>query len=98
MLNWLINFSLHNRLLILFSVAVIMGIGAFSLQRLDVDAFPDTTPVMVQINTTTPSLAPEEVERQVTFPIEQVISGLPGLEKLRSISKFGFSQVVVTYA
>ena len=98
MLNWLINFSLHNRPLILFSVAVVMGIGAFSLQRLDVDAFPDTTPVMVQINTTTPSLAPEEVERQVTFPIEQVISGLPGLEKLRSISKFGLSQVVVTFA
>ena len=97
MLNWLINFSLHNRLLVLFSVAVVMGIGAFSLQRLDVDAFPDTTPVMVQINTTTPSLAPEEVERQVTFPIEQVISGLPGLEKLRSISKFGLSQVVVTF-
>ena len=98
MLNWLINFSLHNRLLVLFSVAVVMGIGAFSLQRLDVDAFPDTTPVMVQINTTTPSLTPEEVERQVTFPIEQVISGLPGLEKLRSISKFGLSQVVVTFA
>jgi cobalt-zinc-cadmium resistance protein CzcA len=98
MLNWLINFSLHNRLLVLFSVAVVMGIGAFSLQRLDVDAFPDTTPVMIQINTTTPSLAPEEVERQVTFPIEQVISGLPGLEKLRSISKFGLSQVVVTFA
>ncbi|MBT6846046.1 MAG: CusA/CzcA family heavy metal efflux RND transporter, partial [Planctomycetaceae bacterium] len=98
MLNWLINFSLHNRRLVLFSVVVVIGFGAFSLQRLDVDAFPDTTPVMVQINTTTPSLAPEEVERQVTFPIEQVISGLPGLEKLRSISKFGLSQVVVTFA
>jgi cobalt-zinc-cadmium resistance protein CzcA len=97
MLNWLINFSLHNRVVVLIAVAAVMGLGAYSLQYLDVDAFPDTTPVMVQINTTTPSLAPEEVERQVTFPIEQVISGLPGLEKLRSISKFGLSQVVVTF-
>ncbi|MCH5374462.1 MAG: CusA/CzcA family heavy metal efflux RND transporter, partial [Planctomycetes bacterium] len=55
------------------------------------------TPVMVQINTTAPSLSPEEVERQITFPIEQSISGLPGLDKLRSISKFGLSQVVVVF-
>jgi len=97
MLNWIINFSLHNRVVVLIAAALVMGAGAWSLQYLDVDAFPDTTPVMVQINTTTPSLSPEEVERQVTFPIEQVISGLPGLEKLRSISKFGLSQVVVTF-
>ena len=71
--------------------------GAWSLQYIDIDAFPDTTPVMVQINTTAPSLSPEEVERQITFPIEQSISGLPGLEKLRSISKFGLSQVVVIF-
>lgn len=96
-MNWLINFSLHNRLVVLTVVAVVMGVGAWSLQYIDIDAFPDTTPVMVQINTTTPTLSPEEVERQVTFPIEQVISGLPGLEKLRSISKFGLSQVVVTF-
>ena len=97
MLSWLINFSLHNRLPVLAAVAAVMGVGAWSLRYIDVDAFPDTTPVMVQINTTTPSLAPEEVERQVTFPIEQVISGLPGLKSLRSISKFGLSQVVVTF-
>ena len=52
---------------------------------------------MVQINTSAPSLSPEEVERQITFPIEQSISGLPGLEQLRSISKFGLSQVVVVF-
>ena len=96
-MNWLINFSLHNRLVVLLGVFAVMGIGAWSIQYIDIDAFPDTTPVMVQINTTMPSLSPEEVERQVTFPIEQVISGLPGLEKLRSISKFGLSQVVVTF-
>ena len=72
-------------------------VGAFSLRRLDVDAFPDTTPVQVQINTVAPALSPEEVEREITFPIEQAISGLPGLEQMRSISKFGLSQVVVSF-
>jgi cobalt-zinc-cadmium resistance protein CzcA len=52
--------------------------------------------VQIQINTVAPSLSPEEVERQITFPVEQAISGLPGLDKVRSISKFGLSQVVVT--
>jgi cobalt-zinc-cadmium resistance protein CzcA len=97
MLNWIIDFSLRNRAVVLVLVAAVIVAGGWSLQYLDVDAFPDTTPVMVQINTTAPSLAPEEVERQITFPIEQVISGLPGLEQLRSISKFGLSQVVVVF-
>ncbi len=97
MLNWIIDFSLRNRLVVLCIVAVVIGIGAFSLRFINIDAFPDTTPAMVQINTTAPSLSPEEVERQITFPVEQVISGLPALEKLRSISKFGLSQVVVTF-
>lgn len=97
MLNWLIDFSLRNRAVVLVAVLAIIVAGAFSLQHLDVDAFPDTTPVMVQINTVAPALTPEEVERQLTFPIEQSIAGLPGLEKLRSISKFGLSQVVVIF-
>ena len=74
-----------------------VAVGAVSLQFLDIDAFPDTTPVQIQVNTRRPSLAPEEVERQITFPVEQAISGLPGLEMVRSISKFGLSQVVVTF-
>ncbi len=97
MLNWIIDFSLRNRAVVLAAVAAVIIAGGWSLQYIDIDAFPDTTPVMVQINTTAPSLSPEEVERQITFPIEQVISGLPGLEKLRSISKFGLSQVVVVF-
>ena len=71
---------------------------AFShCNNLDIDAFPDTTPVQIQINTVAPALSPEEVERQITFPVEQAISGLPGLEDLRSISKFGLAQVVVIF-
>lgn len=97
MLNWIIDFSLRNRAVVLVAVAAVIVAGAWSLQYIDIDAFPDTTPVMVQVNTTAPSLSPEEVEQQITFPIEQVISGLPDLEKLRSVSKFGMSQVVVTF-
>lgn len=96
-LNHIIDFSLRNRVLVLLGVLAAAVIGAFALQNLDIDAFPDTTPVQVQINTTAPSLGPEEVERQITFPIEQAISGLPKLEQLRSISKFGLSQVVVVF-
>ncbi|WP_437186509.1 efflux RND transporter permease subunit [Planctomicrobium sp. SH668] len=96
-LNRIIDFSLHNRVLVILGVLAAGVAGVFSLQHLDIDAFPDTTPVQVQINTTAPALSPEEVERQITFPIEQAISGLPGLEQLRSISKFGLSQVVVVF-
>lgn len=97
MLNSIIDFSLRHRALVILGVLVFAAAGVVSLQHLDVDAFPDTTPVQVQINTVAPSLSPEEVERQITFPVEQAIGGLPGLEMLRSISKFGLSQVVVTF-
>ena len=96
MLNWIIDFSLRHRLLVILAIAGAAPPSAWSsLRQLDIDAFPDTTPVQVQINTVAPALGPEEVERQITFPIEQAISGLPRLEQLRSISKFGLSQVVV---
>ncbi len=97
LLNHIIDFSLRNRLLVIIGVLLAAVIGAVSLSQLDIDAFPDTTPVQVQINTIAPALSPEEVERQITFPIEQAISGLSGLEQLRSISKFGLSQVVVLF-
>lgn len=96
-LNRIIDFSLRNRMLVILGVVAAAVAGVLSLQHLDVDAFPDTTPVQVQINTVAPALSPEEVERQITFPIEQAISGLPRLEHLRSISKFGLSQVVVLF-
>jgi heavy metal efflux system protein len=97
MLNWIIDFSLRHRLLVILGVIVFAAIGGYSLKYLDIDAFPDTTPVQVQINTIAPSLGPEEVEQRITFPIEQAIGGLPGLDGMRSVSKFGFSQVVVTF-
>ncbi|NOX53328.1 MAG: efflux RND transporter permease subunit, partial [Planctomycetes bacterium] len=97
MINNLISFSLENRFLVLLLTGLLVAAGIVSLQHLPIDAFPDTTPVMVQINTVAPALNPEEVEAQITFPIEQAIGGLPGLKQVRSISKFGLSQVTVLF-
>jgi cobalt-zinc-cadmium resistance protein CzcA len=97
LLSWVIEFSLRHRFLVVLGVGALAGVGALSLRHLDVDAFPDTTPIQVQINTTAPALGPEEVERRITFPIEQVMGGLPRLEWVRSVSQFGLSQVVVTF-
>src|SRR5262245_55470382 len=98
MLNALIDWSLRHRLVVLGLFAVLCGVGMYSVSRLDIDAFPDTTPVQVQVNTAAPGLGPEQVERQITFPIEQSIGGLPRLEQVRSLSKFGLSQVTVVFA
>jgi cobalt-zinc-cadmium resistance protein CzcA len=96
-LNWLIERSIRYRGWVVLGAIVFALAGAVSVKYLDVDAFPDTTPVEVQINTVAPSLGPEEIERQITAAIEQSLSGLPRLTKLRSISKFGLSQVVVGF-
>ena len=98
MLNWVIETALGNRLVVALGAVALAAAGVFALASLDVDAFPDTTPAQVQINTTAPALGPEEVERQITFPVEQALSGLPRVQSLRSVSKFGLSQVVVTFA
>ena len=97
MLNAVINWSLHNRVLVLIGAAILAGLGLAVVPELPIDAFPDTTPVQVAINTSAPSLGPLEVERQITFPVEQAISGLPRLDQVRSLSRFGLSQVIVTF-
>jgi cobalt-zinc-cadmium resistance protein CzcA len=97
MLNRVIDWSLRHRLLVILGTLAVAATGAVSLRHLDIDAFPDTTPVQVQVNTVAPALSPEEVESQITFPIELAISGLPRLELVRSISKFGLSQVVAVF-
>ena len=97
MLNAIINWSLQNRFLVVIGGLGLVVLGLFALSRLPIDAFPDVTPVQVQINTIAPSLTAEEVERQITFPVEQAIGGLKGLEQVRSISKFGLSQITVLF-
>src|SRR5512134_2070997 len=97
MLNAIITWSLQYRFFVLVLSALLVVSGPYALIHLPIDAFPDVTPVQVQINTVAPALAPLEVEQQITFPVEQAISGLKGLSEVRSLSKFGLSQVTVIF-
>ncbi|WP_437535997.1 CusA/CzcA family heavy metal efflux RND transporter [Sorangium sp. So ce726] len=97
MLNAVITWSLRHRFLVILAAIGLSLAGVLAFRRLPIDAFPDTTPVQVQINTVAPALSPVEIERQITAPVEQAISGLPRLEEVRSLSRFGLSQVTARF-
>ena len=97
MLNRIIEFSLRNRLLVCLLTVACVAVGAHLIRQLPIDAFPDTTPVQVQVNAVAPALTPEEVEQQLTIRLEHALSGLPRLDELRSISKFGLGQVTLRF-
>ncbi|MBL8196750.1 MAG: efflux RND transporter permease subunit, partial [Blastocatellia bacterium] len=97
MLNKLIRFAVSQRILVMIMVIIVIGVGLYSLQHLPIDAVPDVTNVQVQVLTAAPSLAPLEIERQITFPVEVAMSGLPDIEEIRSVSKFGLSAVTIVF-
>ncbi len=97
MIENVLKFSIEHRYLVLMGIILIAAIGIFSLQRLPIDAVPDITPNQVQVNTDFPGLSPVEIEKQITFPIENALAGIPGLTYTRSLSRNGFSQVVATF-
>ena len=97
MLARVVDIALSHRFVVLAVWLFVALSGVWSLANLPLDAFPDTTPVLVQVYTIAPTLSPEEVEAQLTYPIEQVLSGLPGLKEIRSQSKFGYSRVQVVF-
>ncbi|HRI11769.1 MAG TPA: CusA/CzcA family heavy metal efflux RND transporter [Verrucomicrobiota bacterium] len=97
MLDRLLEFSVRQRVFVLLATLVLVGVGLWSAWRLPIDAVPDITNVQVQVNTSVPALSPEEVEKLVTFPIEMEMSGIPGMTELRSLSKFGLSQVTLIF-
>lgn len=97
MIESIIQFSIKQRLIVLLLVIFLIAGGMFSLEKLPIDAVPDITNVQVQILTAAPSLAPLEIERQITFPVEIAMSGLPGVAEVRSVSKFGLSAVTVVF-
>lgn len=97
MINRLIEFSLRKRSLILTGTLLLVAFGLYAAVQLPIDAVPDITNPQVQINTAVPALAPEEIEKLVTFPIESEMAGLPGMVELRSLSKFGLSQVTMVF-
>lgn len=97
MIARILNFSLHHRYLVALLTAAIAVFGLYSLKNLPIDAVPDITNVQVQINTEATALSPMEIEKQVTFPVETALAGIPGLESTRSISRNGFSQVTAVF-
>ncbi|MCP4497946.1 MAG: efflux RND transporter permease subunit, partial [Phycisphaeraceae bacterium] len=97
MLNRVIDLSLRYRGVVLLATGILVVAGLASFKHLPFDAYPDTTPVQVSVSTVAPALSPLEMERQITFPLEQAIGGLPGLAEVRSISKFGFSQITAIF-
>ena len=81
----------------LLTTLLLATLGAFALSRLPIDAVPDITNTQVQINVVAPALAPADVERQVTYPIETAFAGIPGLESTRSLTRHGFAQVTTVF-
>ena len=97
MIERLIDFSIRNRALVILGVLLVGAVGLRAAQGLPIDAVPDVTNVQVQVLTTAPALGPLEVEKFITFPVETVMSGLPRLAEVRSLSKFGLSSVTIVF-
>jgi len=97
MIDKILEFALRQRVFVLLGVVALITVGVWSAVRLPIDAVPDITNVQVQINTSVPALAPEEIEKLVTYPVEVEMGGIEKLLEVRSISKFGLSQVTLIF-
>lgn len=97
MIERIVELALRAKGLIFVFVLLLVGVGLWSAVLLPIDVVPDITNVQVQINTAVPALAPEEIEKSVSIPIEKAMAGLPGMKELRSLSRFGLSQVTMTF-
>ena len=97
MIDKILEFSVRQRVLVLMSAAALLLVGLWSANRLPMDAIPDITGVQVQVNTTVPALAPDEVEKSVTVPLEAALGGVAGVTEMRSLSRFGLSQITLQF-
>src|SRR6266567_8807998 len=97
MISKMLEFSMRQPGFILLAAVVLLGAGLWSAFHLPIDAVPDITGVQVQINTEVAALAAEESEKLVTQPIEREMAGLPGVQEMRSLTKFGLSQVTLDF-
>ena len=97
MIDRILEFSLRQRAVVLLGAVLLLGVGLWSAAHLPVDAVPDITGVQIQINTEVAALAAEESEKLVTQPLELELAGLPGVEEMRSITKFGLSQITLQF-
>ena len=93
----LLGWILKNRLVVILFFVAGCAAGLYAVAITPVDAVPDITPVQVMVNTKTGALDPEQIEKTVTFPIETDMSGIAHVKDVRSLSKYGLSQVVVTF-
>ena len=93
MLNRLVELSLRYKFLVLIVFAVVAFLGISAVRNVPIDAFPDVTPVQVNIYTESPGLAAEDVEQLLTTPVESALAGLPKVQEIRSVSLFGLSYV-----
>lgn len=92
-----VEFCIRHRFLVIFGVLLVGALGVRAAQQLPVDAVPDVTNVQVQVLTNAPALGPVEVEQYITVPIEAVMSGLPRVEQVRSLSRFGLSAITIVF-
>lgn len=97
MLDRIIYFSVHNKLIVALMIVFLIAWGSYSITQLPIDALPDITNNQVQVITVSPSYSAEDLERMVTFPVEQTMSTIPGIEEIRSISRFGLSVVTIVF-
>ncbi len=98
MLNKIIAFSIKNKLIIGLFIIFLIGYGSYQFTKLPIDAVPDITDNQVQVITSAPSLGANDIERLITFPIEQANSNIPGLKEIRSFSRFGLSVVTIVFS
>ncbi len=98
MVRFIILWSLHNRLLVIAGVLALIAVGIHSARELNVEAYPDPTPPLVEVITQSPGFSPEEMERLVGIPIETALNGMPGLESLRSTSVGGLNDIKCQFA
>ncbi len=97
MIERILEWSLKNRVMVILASLVLVAGGLTAMAQLPIDAVPDVTNVQVQVLTSSPALGPEEVEKLITTPVEQAMSGLPNLVEVRSTSKFGLSAVTIVF-
>ncbi len=97
MIEKIIAFSLKQRSLILIVLAILVAVGIYSFLSLPIDAFPDVTNIQVEVVSTAPGLSPLEIEKFVTYPIEMAMRGLPGLDVMRSVTKYGISVITLVF-
>src|SRR6185369_16370295 len=97
MLNGIISFSIRNKIVIGAFTFALIAWGGYSVTQLPIDAVPDITNNQVQILTVSPSLAANEIERLVTFPVEQTMATIPRITEIRSFSRFGLSVVTIVF-